>query len=627
MHAHCQKLFIIRWIVYAAKRLGGEALVFLYRYTGISLTHKAFEAPDIDSTLSLPEALFNMAERYAARPAQWYRKNGEYLPVTYAQLATRIRHVACGLMQVGIKPGDRIGILMENRPEWAVIDYAILSIGAVTVPLYCSYRPQDMTYVLHDSGACAVFVSGGKLLRDLNIAVHECSHIKHIYAVDEIADGKLIENLSTLESSEFDETRLNKRLSKLTRDQLATLVYTSGTTANPKGVMLTHGNILTNLGAVPAVLKFSADDRMLSFLPLAHALERTASHFLPYSYGISVAFAERPDTVAKNLTEARPTIMISVPRMLEVVRSRILAQVAKQSALKQKLFHAYFAFAKKDKSSPLAAFLFNILDKLVGQKVRDRFGGRIKALVSGGAPLSVEVGEFFEALKLPIMEGYGLSESAPLLAVNPLADRRIGTVGPAAKGVEIKIAEDGEILARGGNIMVGYWKNRKATKEALIDGWLHTGDIGEFIDGYLRITDRKKDIIVNSGGENIAPQRIEGMLVIDKMIDQAVVFGDQKPYLVSLIVPNREACTIWAHAQGLPETDWDHLCDSDILKKHLQTRINQLLKPHNPFEQVRRIHLLHEGFTIESGLLTPTMKVKRRMVYEQYGDILESLYS
>jgi len=586
-----------------------------------------FNSPDIDSIKSLPEALFNMVDMHAARPAQWYRKNGQYLPVTYAQLSLRIRTLASGLMLAGIKPGDRIALLMENRPEWAIIDYAILSIGAVTVPLYCSYRPQDMAYVLNDSGASAVFTSGGKLLRDLKAAQGECSDIKHIYVIDQAGDDGLVASMTSLEAAEVDNSRLERRLAKLKRDQLATIVYTSGTTANPKGVMLTHGNILTNLEAVPAVISLTPSDRMLSFLPLAHALERTGSHFLAYSYGISVAFAERPDTVAKNLTEARPTIMISVPRMLEVVRSRILAQIAKQAGLKQWLFHRYFKLAKQEKPGLIGGLQLKVLDRLVGQKIRDRFGGRLRALVSGGAPLNGEVCEFFETLKLPVMEGYGLSESAPLLSVNPLSDRRSGTVGPVAKGVEIKIAEDGEIIARGGNIMPGYWKNRKASKEALIDGWLHTGDIGEFADGYLRITDRKKDIIVNSGGENIAPQRIEGLLALDTWIDQVVVYGDQKPYLVALIVPNQEVCKAWADEAGLPETDWDHLCDSEILKKHLQTSINKMLKPLNPFEQVRRIHLLHQPFSIESGLLTPTMKIKRRRVYESYGDTLDSLYS
>ena len=576
---------------------------------------------------SLPAAFFKQAETSAIHPAQWLRRDGEYIPITYEMLSQRIKHVASGLMLAGVKPGDRVGIVMENRPEWAVIDYAILSIGAVTVPLYCSYRPQDMAYVLNDCGASIVFTSGGHLLRDLKKAVESCKSVKQIYAVDEPGDGELVVNFSGVETCEIDEVRLMGRVSKIDRDQLATLVYTSGTTANPKGVMLSHGNILTNLEAVPAVIDLLPDEKMLSFLPLAHVLERTGGHFLPYTYGISVAFAERPDTVAKNLTEAEPTMMISVPRMLEVVRNRVLAQVAKQAPLKQKLFHLYFKLATKERHGWFSGLMFSMLNKMVGEKIRDRFGGRLRALVSGGAPLGKDVGLFFEAVGLPVLEGYGLSESSPLISVNPMGDRRIGTVGLAAKGVEIKIAEDGEILARGGNIMSGYWKNRKATKEALIDGWLHTGDIGEFDqDGYLRITDRKKDIIVNSGGENIAPQRVEEPLVAEPLIDQIVVYGDQRPYLVAMVVPNKDACSAWAIEQGLPKSGWLELADSDVLRKHIQNRIQQHLKPLNSFEQIRRISIQPVPFTVENGYLTPTMKLKRKNIYHEFAETFEALY-
>ncbi|MES0372317.1 MAG: long-chain fatty acid--CoA ligase, partial [Mariprofundaceae bacterium] len=541
------------------------------------------------------------------------------------------KHVASGLMNAGVKPGDRVGLLMENRPEWAVIDYAILSIGAVTVPLYCSYRPQDMAYVLKDSGATLVFTSGGELLRHLKTAVAEFDSklVKKIYACDDLGDdpGDMVHDLAEIEGSELDEERLNRRLAKIKRDQLATLVYTSGTTASPKGVMLTHGNILTNLEAVPAVISLLREERLLSFLPLAHTLERTGGHFLPYSYGISVAFAERPDTVAKNLGEAQPTMMMTVPRMLEVIRSRILAQVSKQSSFKQKMFNSYFDLAKKEKPGLIEGMTLKLLDRVVGQKVRDRFGGKLRVLISGGAPLSVEIGQFFETLGLPILEGYGLSESAPLLAVNPMVGRRIGTVGLVAKGVEIKIAEDGEILARGGNIMPGYWKNKKATKEALIDGWLQTGDIGEFDkDGHLKITDRKKDLIVNSGGENIAPQRVEAPLIAETLIEQIVVYGDQRPYLVAMLVPNKEACMAWAEESGMPKSGWHELASSDVLRKHLQSQIQQRLKLLNAHEQVRRIYIQIDPFTIENGFLTPTLKLKRRLIYDHYAEIFESLY-
>jgi len=584
-------------------------------------------ADHISECSSLPDAFFQQVEIHALRPAQWDRRDGEYIPITYQMFSSRVRHVASGLMSAGVNPGDRVGLLMENRPEWAVIDYAILSIGAVTVPLYCSYRPQDIAYVLEDSGASIVFTSGGQLLSHLKKAAVECQSVERIYAIDEVGDDGLVRNVEELEEGEVDEERLNRRLAKINREQLATLVYTSGTTANPKGVMLTHGNILTNLEAVPAVISLLPEERLLSFLPLAHALERTGGHFLPYSYGISVAFAERPDTVAKNLGEARPTIMIAVPRMLEVVRSRILAQVEKQPWFKQRLFRSYFTLAGKKSPVAIESLFLKILDRLVGEKIRDRFGGKLRAIVSGGAPLSAEVGEFFETLGLPVLEGYGLSESAPLLAVNPMHDRRIGTVGLVAKSVEIRIADDGEIIARGDNIMPGYWKNRKATKEALIDGWLHTGDIGELDkDGYLRITDRKKDIIVNSGGENIAPQRVEGLLSVEPLIEQVVIYGDQRPYLAALVVPNRDGCMAWAEASGMPKSGWQELACSDVLRKHIQSHIQQHLKSLNPHEQIRRIAIHTEPFTMENGYLTPTMKLKRRVIYQDFAEQFEALY-
>jgi len=537
--------------------------------------------------------------------------------------------VAAGLIQAGIKPGDRVALLMENIPEWAVADYAILSIGAVTVPLYCSYRPQDMAYVLRDAGVKIAITSGGKVARHLLNVADTCPKLKAVYVMEKMADGDKLRLFAELEAGEVDVAALEARLKSVDRSTLATLVYTSGTTGEAKGVMLSHGNILANLKAIPDVFLFAPDDKMLSFLPLAHALERMASHFLPYTFGISVAFAERPDTVAKNMAEAKPTILIAVPRMLEVVRARILGQVAKQSAFKQRLFHNFLALGavQGKTSSWWSGVRFRLLDRLIGEKIRARFGGKIRLMVSGGAPLSVEVAEFFTAIGLPILEGYGMTEAAPLISVNPVDDRRLGSVGKPVTDVEVNIAEDGEILVRGPNVMSGYWKRRKETGETIVKGWLHTGDIGDLDeDGYLRITDRKKDLIVNSGGENIAPQRIEGLLVAEEMIEQVVVYGDQKPYLVAMIMAAEEACMTWAHEEGLPETDWEHLAMSDILRKTLQTRISAHLKGLAQHEQVRRICIRPQPLTIEEGLLTPTMKIKRRKVYEQFKDELEALY-
>ena len=582
----------------------------------------------LESAASLPAAFLATARSHPARPAQWRRTPEGYAPITYEHMRERVCHVASGLLRAGVKPGDRVAILMENRPEWAVADYAILAIGGVTVPLYCSYRKQDIAWVLNDSGAKFAITSGGKVARRLLDAAAGLPRLKAVYAIEEMADGDKLRLFAELEAGEVRVDELHARLAEVTPETLATLVYTSGTTGDPKGVMLTHGNIMANLAAIPEIYAFSADDVMLSFLPLAHALERMASHFLPYSFGISVAFAERPDTVARNMAEARPTILIAVPRLLEVVRSRILGQVAKQSPLKQALFRRFLALGmRRGTLRGLDAAVFRLLDRLVGQKIRDRFGGRLRLLVSGGAALPPEVARFFEAIGLPVLEGYGMTEAAPLISVNPVHDRRIGSVGKPVKNVEVRIAEDGEILARGPNVMAGYWKRRKETKETIVDGWLHTGDIGRMDeDGYLYITDRKKDILVNSGGENIAPQRIEGLLATDEMIEQVVVYGDRKPYLVALVVPAREACEDWAKSEGLPDTPWEELATSGILRKRLQTRISKRLKGLAQHEQVRRIMLWPEPLTIEDGLLTPTLKIKRRKVYERFGDELEALY-
>ncbi len=583
---------------------------------------------------NLPALFFAVADAQPLRPAQWARSEAGYVPSTYAQMQARVRALAAGLMRAGVKPGDHVALLMENRPEWAVADYAILAIGAVTVPMYCSYRPQDIAYVLNDSGATMVLTSGGMLLRHLLLATEISDHVPRIFCLDRAKqEDKRVRPFSELtgefEVSKADAGELRQRLAAVTKRTLATLIYTSGTTGNPKGVMLTHGNIMANLEVVLDVIHLREGEMMLSFLPLAHALERTGGHFLPYSFGLSVAFAERPDSVAKNMAEAHPTLVITVPRLLEVVRSRILGQVAQQSALKRFLFASFLALglrAGRAPLSPLGKLRLRLLDRLVGRAIRARFGGYLRLFISGGAPLSVQVAEFFEALGLPVLEGYGMTEAAPLISVNPESDRRLGSVGKPAFNGEVKIADDGEILMRGPNIMQGYWKQKKETAATVRNGWLYTGDIGRLDDGYLYITDRKKDLIVNSGGENIAPQRIEGLLIGDAMIDQAVVYGDKKPYLVALITANKEACTAWAVAEGLPESDWAHLCAAKVMQKMLQSHITTLLKPLSPFEQVRRIHVIDSPLSIEDDMLTPTMKVKRRQVFARYGEALEALY-
>ncbi|MDX8390010.1 MAG: long-chain fatty acid--CoA ligase [Mariprofundaceae bacterium] len=585
---------------------------------------------EVSKIQHLPESFFATAKKQPCRPAQWTRNEaGDYIPTTYAQLAEQVQRVASGLAERGVNAGDHVAILMENRSEWAVADYAILTLGAVTVPLYCSYRPQDISFVLNDADVTIVIASGGTLLEHLIKSIESCPKVKSIYAIDPNDDHR-VTAFSSLQTSDIDLPRLLASQSKLGRDTLATLVYTSGTTANPKGVMLSHGNLLTNIESAIEIIAFHDHEKMLSFLPLAHCFERLAGHFLVYGLGLSVAFAERPDSVVKNMQEAEPTILITVPRLLEVIRARILAQVGKQSFFNRFLFDRLLSLADRrfDGKLPLVLYpLWSLLDRLIGKKIRCRFGGHIHFMISGGAPLSQEVGRFFEQIKLPILQGYGLTESSPLITVNPFEDRKIDATGVIPTNIKAYIANDGEVIASGGNIMQGYWKQPVATAEALRNGHLHTGDIGHIdADGFLHITDRKKDIIVNSGGENIAPQRVESRLIANEMITQAAVFGDQRPYLVALIVPDREAVTRWAKTAGIPKSGWKELVASGMLRKEIQSQVTATLKPLTQHEQVRRIHLIPEPFSVEDGFLTPTMKIKRRKVYKHFNKVIEELY-
>jgi len=580
---------------------------------------------------NLPETLFATARQYAIQPAQWKREKDGYVPITYEQLIQRVRHVASGLLGLGVKAGDRVALLMENCPEWAVCDYAILSVGAVTVPLYCTYRKQDVAHVLNDSKPVLALASGGRKLQHLLDAVESCPSMRNVYAFDAGRDARGALPFAELEATPCDDEGIEGRLQGLSRDSLATLIYTSGTTGKPKGVMLSHGNLLSNIEAILQVLVLGPEDKMLSFLPLAHVFERLGGHFLPYSIGLPVAFSERPDTVAKNMPEARPTILISVPRLFEVIRSRILGRVAKQPGISRFLFSLYLKRSGQRRQGEIGvpgSIQLKILDRLVGEKIRNRFGGRLKMFISGGAPLSVDVNNFFEDIGIPILEGYGMTETSPVICVNPPDGLRPGAVGRPLSNLELRLGDDGEILVRGPSVMQGYWGLPEATAETIEDGWLHTGDIGVIdADGYLSITDRKKDLIVNSGGENIAPQRVEGLLAGEELIDQVVVYGDRKPYLVAIVVPNQEATELWATGEGLPETGWDKLAASPVLRKELQTRIAATLHQLSQFEQVRRIHIRAEPFTIDDGFLTPTMKIKRRQVYEHFRDIFEGLYS
>lgn len=586
---------------------------------------------------SLPEMFFAQADKFGARPFLFRKTDGAYKGITWQEAADRSLRIAAGLKARGIGAGDRVVLVAENRPEWLIIDHAIMSVGAVTVPAYTTNTVADHRHVFTDSGAKGVLVSTKRLSVNVLAAADQTPAIRFLASIDDLenpsrsGDYDML-TLDALESEEgLDEVR--DSIAGLNRDDLACIIYTSGTGGTPKGVMLHHGAILHNCtGALDALEELGiGDDRFLSFLPLSHSYEHMAGQFFPIAAGAQIYYAESVETLVTNLSEARPTIMTAVPRLYETMHQRIMRGVSKQGGLKELLFHMALNLGIKryrtgGRLSLTERLLDKIVDKLVRDKVRARFGGRLKALVSGGAPLNPDIGLFFTALGLKILQGYGQTESAPLISVNRPKHIRIETVGPPVIHTDVKIADDGEILCRGELVMKGYWNDNEATSDALRDGWLHTGDIGVIdADGHLRITDRKKDIIVNSGGDNVAPQRVEGVLSIEPEIAQAMVYGDKRPHLVALLVPDQAWLEEWCRDNN-KTPDMMALKEDPDLHAALTGVIDRINGSLSNIEKVRRFMVAEEPFSIENAELTPTMKVRRHVVRERYGARLESLY-
>ncbi|MGQ0675186.1 MAG: AMP-dependent synthetase/ligase [Rhodospirillales bacterium] len=593
-------------------------------------------AVDAARQRNLAEMFFTVAGAMGERPFAWAKKDGAWAPLGWAAAASQARALALGLKALGIGPGDRVGLVAENRPEWAVADVAVMAAGAVTVPAYVTNTVADHRHILKDSGARAVIVSTPKLAEAVFAAAAQCPALEAAIMIDpgvEAPPGfkpRLLQWRDALAlGANGDAGALNRRR----RADTACLIYTSGTGGVPKGVMLSHGAILHNCRGARLVLESLGleDETFLSFLPLSHSYEHTAGLYFPISIGAQIYYAEGADKLAANLPEARPTIMTAVPRLYETMHQRIAAGVERAGGLKAKLFHKAVALGRKRLDAPGSLslgekLLDRLLDRLVRDKVRARFGGRLKALVSGGAPLNPEIGLFFQALGMRILQGYGLSESGPVSNVNVPGKVKMHTVGPPIEGVRVKIAEDGEILIAGENVMQGYWNQPQHTAEALRDGWLHTGDIGKLdADDYLQITDRKKDIIVNSGGDNVAPQRIEGFLTLRPEIAQAMVAGDKRPYLVAVLVPRQEFVEQFAAARGLKPLLGALAGDPDF-NKALSAAVERVNADLNVIERVRRFVVAGEPFSIANGMMTPTLKVRRHVVRERYGRALEGLY-
>ena len=519
-----------------------------------------------------------------------------------------------------VKEGDRCLLVSENRPEWFISDLAIMLSGAITVPAYTTYTDNDYKYLIEDCEPKIVIASNNDILKKLNTTINEKNFIKKIITFDEVEKAYHNLNVDNKEKYlDFNSIIKNDLSEKdkiqnlnLKRSSAACIIYTSGTGGNPKGVILSHGGILNNLEGACEIIKPLIDSRpvFLTWLPLSHSYEHTVQ-FAQIAVGAKVFYAEKIEKLLDNMAEAKPTIMTAVPRFYQNLYNKININMKKQTGFKAKLIQATIRLGKKkllkEKMTFFEKLLNLMLNVLVRKKVRKQFGGKLRAFVSGGGALDKEIGEFLNSIGLPTLQGYGLTETSPVVSCNPIHNIKVETVGPPFKGNKIKISEDGEILVKGENVMLGYWNQKEETENVIKDGWLHTGDIGEINpeDGYLKITDRKKDIIVSAGGDNISPAKIENIITNEAEIDQCMVYGDKKNYIVALIVPNKEF---------LKE------------KEKINNIIENINKKLTQVEKIKKIQLIDENFSIENGLLTPTMKVKRKKVTEKYKKELENLY-
>ncbi|MBI3322609.1 MAG: long-chain fatty acid--CoA ligase [Candidatus Omnitrophica bacterium] len=590
---------------------------------------------------TIPQMVMAQARRYQGRAALKARGPRGYGEISWDQLLDQVEKIALGLLDQGLEPGDRAAILSGNRPEWAVADLAVLSAGGVTVPVYTSLTPAEIEHILRDSGAKFIFVSSVELLGKV-LGLIEPLQLKVVLmdAPYRVSGPRIWwwGEMLGLGQTASDEARgrLAERVEHGKEEDLCSIIYTSGTTGAPKGVMLTHANFLSNCRAVRETLPIDDRDTLLSFLPLSHVFERMAGYYFALSAGATIAYAESMETVAKNLMEVRPTIITGVPRFYEKMKERIEAAVTAASPLKRRIFHWAIGVARERARRKLAgkpvppglALRFALADRLAFSKLRLRLGGRLRFGVSGSAPLSRQVAEFFYAAGVMILEGYGLTETSPVITCNRPDRLRFGTVGLPLPGVEVKIAEDGEILTRGPHVMKGYYNNPAATAEVIDpEGWFHTGDVGSFdAEGFLSITDRKKDLIKTSGGKMVAPQNLENALKKDPYIADCMVIGDRRKYITALLVPEMEKTVRHARSLRLPVGDPQELVRRPDIHRFFWERVEQLNRELATFEQIKKITLLAEPFSQAAGQLTPTLKVKRRAVAERYAEQIEAMY-
>ena len=592
-------------------------------------------------TDTIPALFARQAAALGRKPLFFVKCSGTYQPITWEQAHADVRSLGLFLLSAELKPQDRVLILSENRPEWGIADLAIQSIGAWTVPIYPSLTGDDLHGICQDCQPVVCVASSPDQTKKLLDVSRSIASIRRIIVLEEFSEHHplIMRWAEALVTGREATTNLRdayeQRQAQLRAEDTATLIYTSGTTGEPKGVMLSHRNFLSNVGACLQVIPVRSTDLHLSFLPLSHVFERMAGWYLMLSVGATVAYAETMETVAQNMLEIHPTIMLGVPRFFEKLYARIQEHLRQAPPLRRRLIdwalhvgREAMSYETAARPIPLGLALRRTLaTQLVFKKFRARLGGRLHFFVSGSAPLAKEIGEFFYSVGVTILEGYGLTETSPVIAVNRLPTPKFGSVGQPIPGVEVRIAEDGEILTRGPLVMQGYYNKPEATAEAIVDGWFSTGDIG-YLDqhGDLFITDRKKDLIKTAGGKFVPPQKLENLFITDPYISQAFVYGDRRPYCVALIVPNAEQLRRYAQEQEIVAPSLSHLVNDERIRAFYWNRVQEQQRNLASFEQVKKIALLDQEFSQASGELTPTLKAKRNTIAQRYQTLLEGLY-
>jgi len=604
------------------------------------------ENPHLDHFPSLVAMFFDRAERGGETPFLWRKADRAWQPLSWRQVANQVAALAYNLRRLGLRDGDRVVLVSENRPEFCIADLAIMAAGCITVPTYTTNTERDHQHILDNSGASAVIVSTAKLARTLMPAVLR-SNVRLVISMESLRVGQQgnvaihdWDPLVTGGEAHLDEAKA--RGLAMTRDDTACLIYTSGTGGAPRGVMQHHGAILHNAAGAAEVLvnDFGIGDEevFLSFLPLSHAYEHSGGQFLPIMVGAQIYYSEGLEKLVSNIEETRPTIMVVVPRLFEVIRARMIKAVEKQGKLANWMLNQALRVGEKDYERRMGVLdrpVDLLLNKLFRPKIQKRFGGRMKALVSGGAPLNPEIGVFFHSIGLTLLQGYGQTEAGPVISCNrPAAGLKMDTVGPPLMNTEVRIADDGEICVRGELVMKGYWRNPAETERVLVPDpaepdkgpWLHTGDIGHIDEaGRIVITDRKKDLIVNDKGDNVSPQRVEGMLTLQPEILQAMVYGDKRPHLVGLLVPDPEWMDEWAEAEGLPK-DLKLLREHEKFRAAIRAAVDRVNAQLSVIEKVRKFDFADEPFTIENEQMTPSMKIRRHVLKQVYADKIAALY-